>query len=250
MCQGPNPGRRMAVVYRCSLFAICALLACSQCLADVTLVHDDFDGPALDPAWQVHLDYDPPASSWEYEVTGGHLTVTDVQGDSLDVWCAACVRRECVAPGDFSLECGFSWDTTSEPQTNRAMQQLRVSLVDTAGHVLALVMYYDCWFSSRGVVYALIGSASHQGSDRLPYAGEATVRIERSDETVTVWWNEELLLTETEASAVDSLELAFWYAPRENSFFGPEFVDFVTVTAPETAVEVTTWARIKALFRR
>jgi len=235
------------MVTRCYLLTICALLVCSHSLADVTLVHDDFDGTTLDPEWHVRLGYDPPASSWEYEVASGVLSVTDVQGYDLASWCSARLRRECAAAGEFSLACDFTWDSDGSPA---AMQTLRVSLVDTAGGNLAIVMFYDCWVGARGVMYAGVGSTVFEGTDRLPYAGEASVRIERSGDVISVLWDEETLVTETATAAVESLELAFWYYYRYGSLFGTESVDVVTVTAPETAVEPVSWARIKALSHR
>ena len=231
-----------------ALFAV-LLLAPSLCPAEVTLLDDDFDGSELDPAWCVRLDRNPPASSWEYDVASSRLTVTDVGSLMPDVWGAADIRRTCVAPGDFRLECVFSWDTASEPPSNKAMQNLRVSLVDTAGGLVALVQYYDCWASSRGVRYAAVGSSSFQDSDRLPYIGEATVRVERTAGLVEVWWDDESILASTETSVVDSVELSFWYADWPDCFFGTESVDRVTVTAPETPVENVSWSRIKALSR-
>jgi hypothetical protein len=231
---------------RILLPVVCVLLAPWQCGADVTLLHDDFNGDSLDPAWHVRLDLIPPAAGWEYAVASGSLTVTDVQSYELTTWSSAHVRRACLAPADFTLSCGMSWDSGNNDPA--AMQQLRVSLIDTAGSSIAMAMFYDCWVAVRGVIYASIGDAQFQDTDYLPYAGEASIRIERSENVVSVYWDEEEVLTATEASRVDSVDLSFWYFWRTTSFFGTESVDYVTVTAPDTAVESVTWTRIKAIL--
>ena len=77
-----------------------------------------------------------------------------------------------------------------------------------------------------------------------------TVRIERVAGTVSVYWDTQQVISEAEVSAVASVELSFWYYwHASGSFFGTDSVDWVTVTAPETAAESASWTAIKALYR-
>jgi len=216
----------------------------------VTIVHDHFDGGALDPAWVVHLDEDPAADTWEYEVASSNLTVTDVTGAGEDEYCAVRLRRSCPLPGDFDLECAFSWDTSTEPESLSAMQRFRVSLIDTAGEHLAVVAYADEWIAYLGTIRAGLGGLSYDGGiGGLPHTGSATARITRSADTVRVFWDTDQLLISMQPAEIESLEISFWYYKYQDSFFGSESVDYVTVTAPESPVEATSWTRIKAFFR-
>ena len=125
-----------------------------------------------------------------------------------------------------------------------------MALIDSAGSEAALVMHYVCWDTQHGVMYASVGSTQFQDSAHLPYIGTAVVRIERLGDTVSVYWDGEMILSGTEGAEVDSVDLSFWRYLRPGAYFGPESVDYVTVTAPETAEESASWSRIKAMFGR
>ena len=117
------------------------------------------------------------------------------------------------------------------------MQQFRVALRDTGGNHLASAIYNDCWIFEAGVAYASAGGESYASEEKLPYAGEAVARIERTGATVRIFWDSEEVLTANESAPAETLELSFWFYQYQLSFFGMESVDYVTVTAPETPVE-------------
>ena len=221
------------------------VLAHSLCLADVTLIDDEFDGTELSQDWSVCFNLTQPSSGWDYSVAAGTLAVTDVRGFGSDEWSAVRLRQACRATGDFRLDCWLGWAAG----TNGAMQQLRVVLLDSTGSHLASAGFSDAWVLFSGVAYASVGGEGYQSSAYLPLLGEAWAAIARTDSTVRIYWDSDEVLVGTESAPVDSLELSFWYYSYPGAYFGTERVDRVTVTAPETPVEETTWTRVKMLYR-
>lgn len=228
------------------LVAIAAvLLTHSMCLADVTLIDDDFDGTELSQDWRVCFDLASPSSGWDHSVAAGTLTVADVRGYGSDEWSAVRLRRACRAAGDFRLDCWFAWEAVS----NGAMQQLRAVLLDSTGSQLAVAGFSDAWVLFPGVSYASVGGQGYQSSGYLSLVGEASAAIARTDTTVRIYWDSAEVLVGAERAPVDSLELSFWYYSYPGAYFGTEYVDRVRVTAPDDPVEDSSWARVKALYR-
>ena len=232
--------------------AVVVLLSSTECPGDEILIQEDFEGTELSADWTVHLDLDPIAAGWTYGVAAGSLTVTDVIPESVGEWSAVRLRRDCRAPGEFNLETTLAWDTASEPSSNHAMQKVVVSLLDSLGSPVGQALYYDCWWSSRGTRAAKAGSlVVEDPPSSLPFKGLAMVRIERAGDVVSVYWDDQLMVSETETRPAHLVELSFWhYWHASGSFFGMGSFDYITVTEPETLVEPSSWSRIKSLYRR
>jgi len=235
----------------CLLLVVPLLLLSAVCRADEVVVQDDFDGVDLSPDWIVHMDLPPVAQGWTYSVAAGSLTVTDVIPDTTGAWSAVRLRRECDAPGGFSLRASLGWSTSSEPPTNHAMQETRVALLDSVGNSIAVACYYDCWRGYRGTRWAQAGSETQEDApSSLPFDGWAAIRIERSAGVAEVYWDDQLLVSGADTSEVRAVELSFWhYCHLNGSFFGTGAFDSLIVTKPETSVESSSWGYIKSLHR-
>jgi hypothetical protein len=214
--------------------------------ADV-LVQDDFDGDALDPAWDLSF---VEATGWTYEVAGGLLTVTDVAITYLHGgWSYVTMGQEFEWTGDFEVSCAFGWDSGSLAS---AMQNFVVALKDTSETDVARAMYHDPWDQSRAHITAVAGEEQYYPDpNMLAHSGQGTFTLRRSDSSVTVLWNDQEVVSGTVTTPVYRIELSFHAGAWPTATFGSFTVDQVICSgdAWSTAAEDQTWGNVKALYR-
>jgi hypothetical protein len=208
----------VAVIF---FMSIGALPACAD------LIYDDFDDGILDSAWEVSFDN---VSSWTYVETGSALVVTDIISET-DGWATVTLTQNCDPLSDFWIDFDFSWDSEG---SNKAMQQIILSLFDSNGEKFASVGYIDAWVYQRGEKYAAIGNDTFaSGYNTLPFAGSVNTDITRQDGTMNILWDDINLLSGTSSVSLSSVSLAFSYYPLSGrSIFGTESVDLIADPPP------------------
>jgi len=194
--------------FRCWVLAVVVSLlagSVSTLRAEVTVsLVDHFDDGILDPAWTVNFEN---ASGWTYSESGTLLTVTDIAIIDLgQTFAPVEISQPFPAVGDFSVEWAFAWDSSG---TNNAMQDIELRLSSNGQRVIWST-YRDHWTGTTGEQFSGIGANTYRSNaGTLPLSGSATVEISRIGETVTISWNNSVLQTGTEASAIDALSIIF-----------------------------------------
>jgi hypothetical protein len=134
------------------------------------LWEDGFDGPALDPAWQLST-WNTASWSGGFEAGAWHLQA--IQAQQNNTWCEVILGRD--------LPCRDGWLITAElgwaGSTIQVMQQALLRLRDDGGEVLARGGFYDAWVGARGSFYACVGSnCQQQPLNQQPYVGQLTLQ--------------------------------------------------------------------------
>lgn len=220
---------------------VLALLAQAGALQADTAFVDDFDDGSLDPAWNVSFQ---DSDSWTYSEVGTELTVTDIGPTVVNpggggTWSHVSLTRGLDGPGDIDLAFDFSWDSEGD---DAAMQVIFVQLLDAEGSWVVTCGYHDAWGGSRGEMVAWVQDddlwSYGSGHDTMPYAGNATVDVQRRNGLVTVAWDDTDILSAPLQSAIHGVRLDFGFYAKDNehgpSFFGSESVDLISVV-PEPA---------------
>jgi hypothetical protein len=127
--------------------------------------------------------------------TGGRLTVKRIDPEQFNLgnggpWSTVRLAREIEPRGDFDLAAGLAWsDDGTGP---RAMQNLYVTLFDTAGNEIVCAGHHDAWDGTTGSRYTRLGGAEKQsGYGTQPACGRADLRIARASGVLRVSWNGE-----------------------------------------------------------
>jgi hypothetical protein len=206
-------------------------------------IHDDFNNGVLDSAWTVRF---TNANGWTYSEAGTNLTVTDIAATVISHDGMALIPSEVmlarqVAPlGDFQADMSFSWSSTQSGYEERqALQKVLLRLMGPAGQVVAFCGYSDPWIHFSGSRYWNFGGATGYGAQGSePYAGSATVAINRVGSDIQMLWNGQPFVSGTNSTPVTEVQVFFSYFPFDGgggpSFFGTESVDSINVT-PEPA---------------
>jgi hypothetical protein len=243
---------RRSWLFCCALLAVClaTLLPALAARADV-LIHDHFSDGFLNPAWQVSFE---AAYGWTYEEAGTNLTVTEVDPEVINpsgggTWAVVSMSRAFSATDDFHVDFDFSWDCEG---SNAAMQRLTISLLDGSGGTVVGAGLSDPWLASRPCQWALIGATWQCEPNELPFLGTASVDIDRADDQVAILWNGTSIMSDVLSTPVAGVEIIFSfyaYEPPQNSFFGTESIDQVSIEGTPTPVEAGSWGSVKGRFR-
>ena len=199
-------------------------------------VYDHFDDGVLDLAWGITFDN---ATGWTYSESGTDITVTDVAIDDPGYSTAArtYLNQNFYASSDFEVEFSLSWDCDGKDSFIGA---LRIELYggDT---VIARAGYYDPWLYHRGAKLAVIGEQSyHTGTNTLPFADSAIVKIQRIAGVITVLWDDTVLFSDNNNQVVDNLKIDFTQDRYSGATFGSFSVDYVSASSVElVSLEIT-----------
>jgi len=110
------------------------------------------------------------------------------------------------------------------------MQYFFVKALDRALESVAGVGYRDAWYAYRGSMTAWVhGSGYSPPEDQLPYSGSATVSMNRVGDSVSVFWNGDMIVAGTAPDTIHSIELEFAFFSYSGAFFGTESVDYISV---------------------
>ncbi|MCK4343445.1 MAG: thrombospondin type 3 repeat-containing protein [Phycisphaerae bacterium] len=102
--------------------------------------------------------------------------------------------------------------------------------------------YYDPWVAHRGAkeVWVTGYGQWESGYDSLPYAGSASMAIDRIGDEMDFFWDGSPLVSRVCALPIEEVEVSFWYGVKSGgwggpSFFGSESVDLISVagTGPD-----------------
>lgn len=213
-----------------NLFSLmAAVIFFTTCQASAA-IFDHFDDGLLDPAWEIVFDN---ATGWSYTESGTLLTVNDIGTLSSETSSKVLLRQDFLAPGDFEIKSGLSWDSES---TSFTMQTLGVRAY-SGDTIVTQGGYADGWESHNGEKYARIEEPLYtydSGAGTLPYSGSVEITLKRTSGFVSVLWNDEVMLTGYSDLVVDKLVLAFDKDNYPSANFGVLSVDYVNAT-PEPA---------------
>ncbi|RJP57067.1 MAG: hypothetical protein C4541_10825 [Candidatus Auribacter fodinae] len=226
------------------IICVMGLLSCAALEAD-TVLDDQFNGTAIDPAWTIEYLGNIKSPYWQYSVSGGYITVTNIypvtysSNPQLD---HSSVRLSQTFDGlsDFSFTSQLVWNQNA---SNAASDEFMFILPG-----IVQVGYRDVWITSQGnfEIYP-VGSTSVITDHDFPFSGTANVEVTRVNGTVNVYWNGTLRKTFTNTDPLTELRLFFDFKAVTdgtiNGFFGTQKVNYATITGtlinppePEPAV--------------
>jgi len=222
-------------------------------------IHDDFNDGVLDPAWTVQFNN---ANAWPHAEAGTNLTVTDIAATVMSHDGYALIPSEVMltqpvaSMGDFQADMSFSWSSTQSGYAqDQALQKVLLRLMGPAGEVVAFCGYSDPWIHYSGSRYWNFGGATGYGAQGSePYAGSATVAINRVGSDIEMLWNGQPLPTGINSTAIDEVQVFFSYYPFDGdggpSFFGAESVDSVNVTPEPATLSLVALGGLAMMRRR
>jgi hypothetical protein len=190
-----------------------------------TLWADDFDGPTLDPAWNISSSN---VSSWTYDISNSNLNIYDMSPMASNQWSAVYLSRSFSPVSDFHLDFDFSWDSAGSLD---AMQHVLVRLYDSDGNMMARAGYSDNWIDRSGVQYAIISGEQSYTSSSLSLSGDASVDIIGLDGTLDILWGGSSIMNGA-SSSLSKVMIEFWYYPSSLSSMGTLSVGYIADPPP------------------
>jgi len=198
---------------------------CDGSIDCLEIFTDHFDDDVLDPQWVSNPD---GIDDWTYSETGSELVVTNIESTTTG-WGSVNLQRSLRRPlSDFSIDFIFSWD--SEENVSDC-QNVLIQIYSDVGKMIA-AGYGDGWLSFDGGKVGHIGNDLFEtGPSDLHYTGSAHVRIDRVGSRVDIFWDDELLNSGdiNAEELVYRVDLVFSYRNFDNSTFGTETVDLISV---------------------
>lgn len=221
--------KNISIIFSTAVFLF--FLSLTPVQAD--MMYDHFDGTTLNPAWSVSL---VNASGFSYSVSSSNLIVTDIIPIKEGSWSTVRLSQNIEPLNDFIFNFVFSWDSEDSPA---AMQKILLCLYEN-NNLVAKVGYVDPWLLREGSKYALAGDSLYPTkTDHLPYSGNASVDILRTDGQIDILWDDIDLLTGMSIAPINNIVLEFsyfGYSPsvigRDRSFFGAESVNLISDPLP------------------
>ena len=140
-----------------------------------------------DAWWDLAFEH---ARGWDVRNDGDRLRVLHVDPavihtESHGPWSRARLSRPLAPFGDFFLEAAIAWD--DEGAGERAMQNLYVTLYDTAGNEVVCAGHHDAWSATTGSRYARVaGCARESGYGTARARGRTDIRVVRRGGVVGV----------------------------------------------------------------
>ena len=226
--------QRLGNLFLITLLTFLVLAATSDAYE---VINDDFDDGVLDPFWQIQFANN--TDRWTFKEAGSHLTVTDISPVVVNTgsgdWSVIRLSETFSPVEDFVLGYSFSWDSDNDVQ---AMQEFLVRMLDSDDNIITYASYTDAWVGSRGVKVAAVDNEFISTSvNTMPFAGNASVVIEREDGTISIYWDGELFFSGTSTLSATKLEVDISFfpytSPSQTSFFGTISLDNIHLWASD-----------------
>ncbi len=208
-------------------------LIVSSPVSAAVVLGDDFDGTSLGAEWLVSTNN---TSSWNYNVSGSNLNVSDIQPGipATPGWSTVSLSRSFSQLDSFNANVDFSWSILDET----AKQRFLVRVVDSAGNKVATSGLHDSSIDENPGIWAQIGSGStYSSGSPLLLTDSATIDINRStDGSIDILWNGAPIISGSNSNAIAGVELIYGYYAMYNggsliSGFGAESIDSVTISS-------------------
>jgi len=194
-------------------------------------IYDHFNNGQLDPAWNVSFQN---ASGWSYTESGTKLSIYDINTiNSSQDYSSVLLNQSFPATGNFEIKSGFSWDSESMLST---MQNLSIRAF-SGDRIVMRAGYSDGWITHNAEIYAKIEETLYtydSPRDTLPYVGSVDLTMKRTNGTISILWNDQVILTGSCDSAIDRLAIQFDKDNYPGANFGVLSVDYITAV-PEPA---------------
>ena len=226
------------------ILGIAAILLGAGAFDRLHAFEDEFTGSTLNPWWTV--EFVQNANDWDYEVSGGMLSVYDIVPDfyTSSGGCGTCyaivdLRADFYAAENFQASIKLSWDSHG---TSRDMTAMQLELRDGTDTAIAWGGYNDGWVASRGELTTYAAGTWHDtGPNSMGWSGTRWFEFIREEGVVSVYFwalpdgSDKVLYAQgTSTDAVESVVLrTFWYpkSGSESAYFGTLTADFITAQA-------------------
>jgi hypothetical protein len=207
-------------------------------------ISDHFNDGTLAPAWNITY---KDATGWTYTESGTKLTVTGIGAThpNTDEHDEVHLTQSFLATGDFEVKSSLAWDSEGMDST----MQVLVVQVFSNNTAVAQGGYVDWWIAHTGEKFAGIGSLSAEtGKDSLALSGSTAITIKRNNGTVSVLWNDQVMLTGYCDLTIDKVGLMFLGRAYPGGNFGVLSVDYFTAV-PEPS-SITLFGIIGIMLKR
>ena len=203
--------------------AVGVLLTASIAQAGNVSIHDGFDGPSLDPAWDVAFSVPgrgaQNTSAWTYSFASGAFVVEDITPIGFGPpWSLVSMSRSIKGgAADFSVALQMGW---SSPFVTDMMDL--VLAVYAADGIIGRVEYHDAWDGSRGEWVAEDATSYdyRTNANSLGTSGTETLAMSRTGDSVSFLIGGATVLTLTDTRPVTRIALEFGYYSYPGSTFG------------------------------
>jgi hypothetical protein len=205
--------------------------------ACVVLIRDRFEGPALDPVWDVAFTNPGTTAAntagWEHRFASGSLVVSHIEPATLSgAWSYVALSRPLGGHvTDFSLSLSMGWKSAGASDMTNVVFTVHAD----DGSVLGQVLYHDAWTGSRGEWVAIPDYARNgfwpatkspgwadyrSGPGTLGDVGSETLTIARTAGVVSLRIGEKEVLSYAAGKCASRAEIAFGYAYDPASTMG------------------------------
>lgn len=225
----------------CLVFLVMSVLI-SPVQADVVALSDDFNGSAINAAWDKSF-VGMKETDWQYSLSNPNLVVTNIVDRSVNKNGSIVTLSQSFDPlTDFNIDLDFSWDLRQgKKKIKNAVQNFYVNLYDTDNNLISSVGYKDSSITKTGYNVANIAGKSYT-SKVSDSNGKESINLLRQDDTLSVLWNDNNILSGTSTGNLGRVDISFSHSKKRNnngsSYFGAESVNFIHITGNEPLIAV------------
>ena len=218
---------------------------CSMVQAE-TVFKDEFNDGILDSSWDVKYER---ANDWNYhensELNVTNISPTILNSGSSDNWSIVTISQGIHNLTNFNMHANLSWNNES---SQRDMQFIEIFLLDDDDNYVVKTGYRDAWVGSRGGYSVEIGGTRITTiRNSFNYSGSGIVQVSRSNNNITVYWDDVEIASLTNESLIKKIGIQFGFYNFSNyttSFFGSNSIDYLRLEtlalAPAPEVYINT----------
>ena len=195
-----------------------------------------FSGPDLDPRWFKQKSPDP-ATTDDLILGANGVVVTDIDSSSQgNFWAESRLLRPVYADDDFTVTADITWDSQNS-DFQRLMIRLFAEGDDPDTDLPMAEIGFADTTTKLGRILAEAGGSTYDSLESsLPQIGTAELEITRSNNTIDLIWNGNVVLSSSDPSLTANLGLI-------EIAFGRRMYTSFTTTFGELGVEELTFTR-------
>jgi hypothetical protein len=208
-------------------------LLVSPVQAKVIAFNDDFNGGAINAAWDVSF-MGMKETDWQYSLSNPNLVVTNIVDRSVNKNGSIVTLSQSLDPlTDFNIDLAFSWDLNQQKKKKQnAVQNLYVNFYDTDNNLISSVGYKDTSITKTGYRVANIADKSYTSKVKGSH-GKESINLIRQGDTLNVLWNDRNILSGASTGDLGRVDVSFSHSKKKNingsSYFGTGSVDFLSI---------------------
>jgi len=162
---------------------------------------------------------------WQYEINETAITAISITPNSVKIelidndifyensLSSINMKQQVPSLNNFTFETIFEWDEYEEIS---AMQRLIISLNDFYNNSIVKVGFSDLFINETGTKLIKVSNNKYEDNEKLDFKGEASLKIQRLESKIDVFWDDNLLFTGQDPRLLDNISIEFSYYPYKN----------------------------------